>query len=213
MALNPADFPNLREGDIIRIKSDGPKSGEEVYFRRWGNYRGEYHAVVSPLNSQYSTWGVDSFEIVEPPSVRHGYDLQHHILPRVWGWKAWDGIKVLGRRDKDADPAVINTVDGVLQVANSLAANPGRLMIHGVDPRPGNYRSWATFWFWTGQSTSYTGEAYVFVYGANNRPTALKVAVCEHEKTEEGHNPNHSRGWHPGHCKKCGMDMSVDSGD
>lgn len=41
----------------------------------------------------------------------------------------------------------------------------------------------------------------------------FKFALCLHEKTEEGHSPNHGRGWHPGHCKHCNMDMSVDSGD
>jgi hypothetical protein len=29
----------------------------------------------------------------------------------------------------------------------------------------------------------------------------------------EGPNANHSRGWHPGWCGKCGVDMSIDSGD
>ena len=29
----------------------------------------------------------------------------------------------------------------------------------------------------------------------------------------EGAGANHSRGWYPGHCGKCGLDMSFDSGD
>lgn len=45
------------------------------------------------------------------------------------------------------------------------------------------------------------------------QPKVFSFALCVHEKTEEGHNPNHGRGWHPGHCKHCGMDMTVDSGD
>jgi hypothetical protein len=45
------------------------------------------------------------------------------------------------------------------------------------------------------------------------QPKIFTFALCKHEKTEEGHNPNHGRGWHPGHCKHCNMDMSVDSGD
>lgn len=40
-----------------------------------------------------------------------------------------------------------------------------------------------------------------------------RFAICIHKKTEEGHSPNHQRGWHPGHCELCGLDMSVDSGD
>src|SRR5262245_6215430 len=34
-------------------------------------------------------------------------------------------------------------------------------------------------------------------------------AICVHKKVE-GPGANHSRGWHPGWCEKCGLDMSVD---
>jgi hypothetical protein len=44
------------------------------------------------------------------------------------------------------------------------------------------------------------------------RATAMTFAICEHTQVE-GAGANHSRGWHPGHCSKCGLDMSVDSGD
>ena len=37
-------------------------------------------------------------------------------------------------------------------------------------------------------------------------------ALCDHE-FEAGPGGNPSRGWSPGRCKKCGEDMSVDSGD
>lgn len=44
------------------------------------------------------------------------------------------------------------------------------------------------------------------------RATAMKFAICEHKQvTGPGANP--SRGWHPSTCEKCGLDMSVDSGD
>jgi hypothetical protein len=42
--------------------------------------------------------------------------------------------------------------------------------------------------------------------------TGLRFAICKHTKVE-GAGANHSRGWHPGHCSKCGLDMTVDSGD
>jgi hypothetical protein len=45
------------------------------------------------------------------------------------------------------------------------------------------------------------------------QPRVFTFALCKHEKTEEGHNPRPGRGWHPGHCKLCNMDMTVDSGD
>lgn len=44
------------------------------------------------------------------------------------------------------------------------------------------------------------------------RAVAMKFAICDH-KPVEGASANHSRGWHPARCSKCGLDMSVDSGD
>jgi hypothetical protein len=44
------------------------------------------------------------------------------------------------------------------------------------------------------------------------RAVGMSFAICEH-KPVEGANANHSRGWHPARCEKCGLDMSVDSGD
>lgn len=42
--------------------------------------------------------------------------------------------------------------------------------------------------------------------------TGLRFAICRHTKVD-GPGANHSRGWHPGSCSKCGLDMTVDSGD
>lgn len=39
-----------------------------------------------------------------------------------------------------------------------------------------------------------------------------KFAICQHKKVE-GPGANHERGWHPGWCEKCGLNMNVDSGD
>jgi hypothetical protein len=44
------------------------------------------------------------------------------------------------------------------------------------------------------------------------RATGFRFAICNHvKKAAPGANP--SRGWHPGKCEKCGLDMTVDSGD
>ena len=52
--------------------------------------------------------------------------------------------------------------------------------------------------------TEWQGSAY--------RAVGMKFAICEH-KPVEGSGANHSRGWHPARCEKCGADLSVDSGD
>lgn len=44
------------------------------------------------------------------------------------------------------------------------------------------------------------------------RAVGMKFAICKHvKKAAPGANP--SRGWHPGRCEKCGLDMTIDSGD
>jgi hypothetical protein len=68
------------------------------------------------------------------------------------------------------------------------------------------YAGWRSGGAWDGTGILLTTNEH-----PGNR--VFKFALCVHEKTEEGHHPNHSRGWHPGHCKHCNMDMSVDSGD
>lgn len=81
----------------------------------------------------------------------------------------------------------------------------------------GQHPEWTMF-FLTPPSAmigSLGGGGYAVRYESGPRGSVGKVysfAICEHEK-EEGPGANHQRGWHPGKCRKCGMDMSVDSGD
>jgi hypothetical protein len=44
-------------------------------------------------------------------------------------------------------------------------------------------------------------------------PTAWKVAICDHDVEDTGTHDGKMRGWHPAHCRKCGLDLSVDSSD
>lgn len=64
-----------------------------------------------------------------------------------------------------------------------------------------------------GGSGSWDGSGVLLEMHNSTKPRVFKFALCVHEKTEDGHSPNHGRGWHPGHCKHCGLDMTVDSGD
>jgi hypothetical protein len=41
---------------------------------------------------------------------------------------------------------------------------------------------------------------------------ASELACPGHEAVGTGGHMQARRGWHPAHCKHCGMDMSVDSG-
>jgi len=67
------------------------------------------------------------------------------------------------------------------------------------------------------QGGALTGEAHVLIYrptwgGNRNLARTAKFMMCDH-KFVMGAGARPERGWRPGHCSKCGLDMSVDSGD
>lgn len=91
----------------------------------------------------------------------------------------------------------------------------------GVDvgaDKPKLIKGDAIYYLNCGQGGGYTGEGVVVLdtygYGRTGPESIItgKFTFCRHEKVE-GAGANHSRGWHPGYCGKCGLDMSVDSGD
>lgn len=237
----------LRAGDVVRVRLKGEDEPVQRYVRRLTPRPGGQVWVecspcdqTAPYSAQFADPG-DIVERVEAPSVRNGYDLVHHILPRVFGWKPWEHVEEM---------------DGA-QVANMLpGAGWMRAFLSGDFKAPGDtYGGWAQYALVSGQGIPYTGEAYVLTYGRGyfqpqaavqalaktvrahvaggdksapgdlaaaletfNRarlygyPRGWRVAICEHEKVE-GAGANHMRGWHPGRCRLCDMDMSVDSGD
>jgi hypothetical protein len=89
----------------------------------------------------------------------------------------------------------------------------------GAD-KPRIYGGNAIYHLNCGQGGGFTGEGVVvidatghFQYRAVQESIITgRFAICKHESVEDP-GANHSRGWHPAHCKKCGLDMSVDSGD
>lgn len=78
------------------------------------------------------------------------------------------------------------------------------------------YPSQASFFLTMSQGGGLTGEGYALWSEYENGKGYVgrigKFAICKHEHVE-GPGANHSRGWHPGYCGVCGLDMSVDSGD
>lgn len=92
---------------------------------------------------------------------------------------------------------------------------------HMMEPQWGyslfdGYKQWTYFFLLHGMgSSSLDGSGYLIRY-RSSYPThevlCGRFAICEHEK-EDAPGANHERGWHPGRCKKCGLDMTYDSGD
>lgn len=106
-------------------------------------------------------------------------------------------------------------------VLNNIAAVGHHLRpIWGYAKMPDGSKDWAYFFLspagmGSAMSTppSLDGGGYVMIYTPSHLPPRVgRFAICKHKfKMSAGANP--SRGWRPGACETCGMDMSVDSGD
>lgn len=83
---------------------------------------------------------------------------------------------------------------------------------------PGEAKKWnVRFFLDHGQGGQLEGSGLVVWSAwdhANRAPGAVgfKFAICKHTKVAD-RDANPSRGWHPGRCSKCGLDMTIDSGD
>lgn len=72
----------------------------------------------------------------------------------------------------------------------------------------GERKVWTAF-FLNVRDGSGIAVSYVF-----NKAVCVRFTLCEHEKVARPTDrPNPQRGWHPGVCSKCGLNMDVDSGD
>lgn len=112
---------------------------------------------------------------------------------------------------RDVDP---------LQFLNDLAAR-GHMMTpvwgYSIDaptsPPTFSHTHWTQFFLLhdANMGMGLGGGGYAVVYGSK-APAVRRFQICQHEK-ELHAGANESRGWSPGHCKHCGMDMTIDSGD
>lgn len=116
-------------------------------------------------------------------------------------------------------------LDGKVMLPNFEAITPERAVYsasqwygsahNGRAKRDEKYPSQALFFLRTDQRSGLTGEGMVMTTawaGGVLVAIAGTFALCQHESVEDP-GANHSRGWHPAHCKHCGLDLSVDSGD
>jgi hypothetical protein len=126
---------------------------------------------------------------------RNGYSLKGDLQPIIDGEIALPNYKPL-----DLEIAV-----------GSIAASYGPGM-RGSALIPGDrYGRWAQFFLDRGQGGGFHGSGVV-LYWEDSKGKAASFAICDH-KAIAGAGANPSRGWHPASCSKCGLDMSVDSGD
>ncbi len=62
------------------------------------------------------------------------------------------------------------------------------------------------------QAGTFTGNGYIALSGDNDFGGFASFAICLHQKVLDPR-ANLLQGWAPAHCEKCGLDMTVDSGD
>jgi hypothetical protein len=131
----------------------------------------------------------------------------------------------IGPSGSSINPLALPNAEDVnpLDFLNTLAAG-GHMMqpVWGYAMLPSEHRKQWTQFFLTsdGMHGALDGGGYAVTYGGGRyidgkyypTPIVRKFAICKHEKVL-GPGANLSRGWSPGHCRHCGMDMSIDSGD
>lgn len=86
----------------------------------------------------------------------------------------------------------------------NVVLSKSRLMANG-------HQEWAIYFLAMTQGGQYDGSGMILSYGGG-KGRAVTFRLCKHEKVV-GAGANPRRGWHPGYCKHCGLDMTVDSGD
>jgi hypothetical protein len=127
---------------------------------------------------------------------RNGYSLETDLMPIIEGKVALPNAKPI---DRDVGASILHYRE--MHCGNALL--------------PAGKKWNARFFLDYGQGGGLHGSGLVawteWKDGAY-RAVGMTFAICDH-KAVEGAGANHSRGWHPASCSKCGLDMSVDSGD
>jgi hypothetical protein len=124
-------------------------------------------------------------------------------------------MRKMGRSDDKPLPLPNATIIDPLEFLNALAAT-GHMMtpIWRYTLLPdGSRQQWTMLFLLhdANMSGALGGGGYAVTYRTND-PIVRRFQICRHEiELAPGADPQ--RGWRPGKCKHCGMDMTVDSGD
>lgn len=111
----------------------------------------------------------------------------------------------------------VDTLDGLRTIASWGGAGVWpRLANVKVPGETARWGTWARVFLGYTQGQKLDGSGYLIAYQRNVDPReagpVYRFALCSHVAvTGAGANP--SRGWHPARCSRCGLDLSVDSGD
>lgn len=129
-----------------------------------------------------------------------GYSLQDDLMPIIKGKVPLPNFKEM---ELEKGIGVIASAGGLQTVSGINNAK--------VPGMTSNWGTWARYWLDTTQGGGYSGAGYV-IFWDNSKGRVGTFTICDH-KFIEGSGADNTRGWHPGHCGKCGLDMTVDSSD
>lgn len=213
----PVD-PTFDRGKTVIIKSTGERalligSGDALR-----NPSAKGYAYISTAFSRHMYRGhpVDDLEIAAPLPKKSGYDLKEDFEPFMSGLKPVPNFKPY-----EGNP---------LEFLNSLTLGgqwtPPGAGYAEVYHEGQSQKGWAKYFLSTTQGGGFDGTGYVIIYASPRWVAATELkeqhkeggaiigsfAICKHQKVDHA-GANHQRGWHPGHCLHCGLDMTVDSGD
>jgi len=111
------------------------------------------------------------------------------------------------------DPIPNATPVGLEDALHAIGYGVGDLVVRGVAMAEGTRRH-ARFFLRKTQAGRLDGSGLAVLgrWGVKYPPLAFAFEICDHDSVL-GSGANPSRGWRPARCKKCGLDLTVDSGD
>lgn len=131
--------------------------------------------------------------------------------------------RILASDGKEVLPNIIQAVDerqglNLIAKASNSVSSPYKLRIQNFDPPRRGNQTHSIAYFpkiflnTAGMANQFDGSGCVLAMPSGEMLSQVfAFSFCEHDWDERG--ANHSRGWHPARCTKCGFDASIDSGD
>lgn len=131
---------------------------------------------------------------------RNGYSLEDDLMPIIKGKIPLPNYEELELEKGIAIIAASGGLQTITGINNAKVPNMNS-----------NWGTWARYWLNTEQYGGYSGEGYVIFYDSGKGRVG-KFAICKHESIK-GADARPTHGWHPAHCAKCGLNLTVDSSD
>lgn len=189
-AVNPLDADRMpKAGALVAIDKPRPLPGQAAY-------------ATSQLD------GMGFKRKVEDLDLEHNPALSAADFPALFDY-------YFRGRARLPNLVAVDTLDGLRTITSwgGAMARPGLVSV----ALPGKlYTSWARVFLGLTQGQQLDGRGYLIANqregDCEGRGPVWRFDLCLHA-VEVGAGANHSRGWHPARCTRCGLDLSVDSGD